>query len=395
MRPLQEAILAALRSASRLVERGHEAVVVGGAVRGLLLGRGSTEADLATSAPLDQVLELWPGAPVVGRPPAATVITRSGGHRVDISSFQGGGMEEDLGRRDLTINAMAVTVDGMIVDPWGGRADLAKGLLRFTGDPRERLSSDPLRAVRLARFAAELPSFRVDPASSEACPAFAPRVASLPPSRVGRETLKALDGDLPTFLESLERQGIAASVLPFWDDIPNGRKASTLERVRRACSLTGDRAVRAACMLADSGPGVGAMVPAWGWPKGLARETGNLLKYRSLAFRGGTAGDWAALFRSHGAPWLGKLHLFGYIDGPGNDPSAVEARAGGGMESAMYLLRLQAFGRRVTGGEVTALTGIERGPRIGAILADLDGAIALGEVKDRRQALRRVLSHLP
>ena len=78
MRPLQEAILAALRSASRLVERGHEAVVVGGAVRDLLLGRGSGEADLATSAPWDQVLELWPGAPVVGHPPAATVIARSG-----------------------------------------------------------------------------------------------------------------------------------------------------------------------------------------------------------------------------------------------------------------------------------------------------------------------------
>ncbi len=387
MRPLQEAILAALRAASRFTERGHEAVVVGGAVRDLLLGRGSAEADLATSAPLDQVLELWPGAPVVGRPPAATVIARSGEHRVDISCFQGGGLQEDLGRRDLTVNAMAVTVDGTFLDPWGGMADLAKGLLRFTGDPLERLASDPLRAVRLARFAAELPTFMVDPASREACRGFASRVASMPPPRVGRETLKALDGDLPTFLGSLERQGIIASVLPFWGRIPPGRKAAALERVRRACSLTGDRAVRAACLLADADPGVGAMVSAWGWPKGLAKETGNLVRYRSLALRGGGAGEWAALFRSRGAPWLGKLLLFGYIFGLESGPLTVEPAA--------YMLRLQAFGRRVTGEEVMALTGLEKGPRVGAILAGLDEAIALKEVKDRRQALGWILSHLP
>ncbi len=387
VRPLQEAILAALSSASRLTDRGYEAVVVGGAVRDLLLGRGSGEADLATSAPWDQVLELWPGAPVVGHPPAATVIARSGEYRVDISSFQGGSLEEDLGRRDLTINAMAVTADGTIVDPWGGTADLAKGLLRFTGDPRERLASDPLRAVRLARFAAELPSFRVDPASREACRGFASRVASMPPPRIGREALKALDGDLPTFLDSLERQGIIASVLPFWGEILSDRKNAALERVRRACSLTYDRAVRAACLLADAGPGAGAMVSAWGWPKGLAREAVNLVRYRSLAPRGGNAGDWASLFSSQGAPWLGKLLLFGYIDKLESDPLTVEP--------AMYMLRLQAFGPRVTGEEVMGLTGLERGPQIGGILADLDEAIALKKVKDRRQALRWVLSHLP
>jgi len=112
----------------------------------------------------------------------------------------------------------------------------------------------------------------------------------------------------------------------------------------------------------------------------------NLVRYRSLALRGGNAGDWASLFRSQGAPWLGKLLLFGYIDGLGSDPLTVEP--------AMYMLRLQAFGPRVTGEEVMGLTGLERGPRIGGILAGLDEAIALKEVKDRRQALSWVLSHL-
>ena len=79
MRPLQEAILAALCAASKLVARGHEAAVVGGAVRDLFLGRESMEADLATSASTEEILELWPGAPVVGCPPAATVIIDSGG----------------------------------------------------------------------------------------------------------------------------------------------------------------------------------------------------------------------------------------------------------------------------------------------------------------------------
>lgn len=119
MRPLQEAILAALSLSSMLVSRGHEAAVVGGAVRDLLLSRRATEADLATSAPMEEILDIWPGSPVLGRPPAVTVIVLSRGCRIDVSTFQGKDLEEDLGRRDLTINAMAMVPDGTIIDPWG------------------------------------------------------------------------------------------------------------------------------------------------------------------------------------------------------------------------------------------------------------------------------------
>lgn len=392
MRPLQEATLAALCAASKLAARGHEAALVGGAVRDLFLGRESTEADLATSASTEDILELWPGAPVVGCPPAATVIIGFGGYRVDISSFQGDTLAEDLGRRDLTINAMAVSIDGTIVDPWEGRADLARRLLRFTGDPLERLTSDPLRAVRLARFASELPGFSIDPVSWEACRGFASRISSMPLPRIGREIFKALAGDLPAFLDTLEEKGLLASVLPFWEGVTADRRAVTLDRVRRACSLTDDRTVRAACLLAEDGEGIAATVSAWSWPKGMAGETKNLVRYRSAALYGADAGFWASLYRSRGARWLGRLFLFGYIDSLERGPTAAEAWAESRRSSAAFILRLQSFGRRITGEEVMALTGLKSGPEVGEILADLDGAIALGEVKDRHQALRRVFN---
>jgi tRNA nucleotidyltransferase/poly(A) polymerase len=391
VRLLQEAIGAALRPASKLVARGHEVAVVGGAVRDLFLCRESTEADLATSASTEEILDLWPGAPVMGRPPTATVIIGSGGYRVDISTFQGDTLAEDLGRRDLTINAMALSIDGAVVDPWGGRTDLARGLLRFTGDPLERLASDPLRAVRLARFASELPGFSVDSASREACRGFASRLSSIPLPRIGREIFKALAGDLPAFLDTLDEQGLLASVLPFWAEIPADRRAATLDRVHRASPLSDDRAVRAACLLAEDGEGIAATVSAWSWPKEMAGETKDLVRYCPALLHGADARFWAGLYRSRGEGWLGKLILFGYIESLEHGLSATVPRVERLMESAEFMWRLGSFGRRITGEEVMALTGLKSGPEVGAILADLDEAIALGKVKDRRQAVFRVI----
>ncbi|HOP52812.1 MAG TPA: hypothetical protein P5261_04425 [Thermovirgaceae bacterium] len=391
MRPLQEAILAALSLSSMLVSRGHEAAVVGGAVRDLLLSRRATEADLATSAPMEEILDIWPGSPVLGRPPAVTVIVLSRGCRIDVSTFQGKDLEEDLGRRDLTINAMAMVPDGTIIDPWGGRSDLAGRLLRFTGDPVERLIADPLRAVRIARFVSELPGFRVGQGSLKTCREFASRVAVMPLPRIGREVLHALEGDLPAFLETLEQGGILDPILPCLKGLSPFQRDQVFSRIRNACALTADPAVRAATLLADEGTTVTGTLSAWNWPNSLSREISALVENLTVALDGCDVRTWARLFRSRGADWIGKLSLLGFIFSLNSEPDTgvwVQRRVG----SIPFIVRLQSFGQRITGEEVMALTGLESGPEIGRIMDDLDEAVALGEVRNREDALKWVSS---
>ncbi|MDD3134194.1 MAG: hypothetical protein PHQ51_06265 [Synergistales bacterium] len=391
MRPLQEAILAALSLSSMLVSRGHEAAVVGGAVRDLLLSRRATEADLATSAPMEEILDIWPGSPVLGRPPAVTVIVLSRGCRIDVSTFQGKDLEEDLGRRDLTINAMAMVPDGTIIDPWGGRSDLAGRLLRFTGDPVERLIADPLRAVRIARFVSELPGFRVGQGSLKTCREFASRVAVMPLPRIGREVLHALEGDLPAFLETLEQGGILDPILPCLKGLSPFQRDQVFSRIRNACALTADPAVRAATLLADEGTTVTGTLSAWNWPNSLSREISALVENLTVALDGCDVRTWARLFRSRGADWIGKLSLLGFIFSLNSEPDTgvwVQRRVG----SIPFIVRLQSFGKRITGEEVMALTGLESGPEIGRIMDDLDEAVALGEVRNREDALKWVSS---
>ncbi len=169
-----------------LAERGFEAYLVGGCVRDCLSGSGAADFDLATAAPVEAVLEIFPRAIPIGlRHGTVMVPTRAG--PVDVTSFRAGPrIEDDLAHRDFTVNAMAYDPRrGVLVDPEGGRTDLAKGVLRAVGAAADRLREDPLRALRAARLLATR-GFEIDPAVETA-------MASLPRSalaRVPRERIR-------------------------------------------------------------------------------------------------------------------------------------------------------------------------------------------------------------
>jgi putative nucleotidyltransferase with HDIG domain len=155
---------------------GHKAYVVGGAVRDSLLGREIHDWDVATSAkPLD-VMDLFGAMKVTVVPTGlkhGTVTVVLDTLSIEVTTFRGDGdysdgrhpdtvkfvdtIEEDLSRRDFTINAMALDpVSGNIVDPHGGREDLAHRMIRAVGDPDKRFQEDGLRPIRAIRFAAQL-----------------------------------------------------------------------------------------------------------------------------------------------------------------------------------------------------------------------------------------------
>ncbi len=166
----------------RLQEAGHHAVIVGGAVRDLILGRPVDEVDVATAAPPETVEALFPRTVAVGRAFGVIVVVGPDGN-VEVASFRNDGRyidgrrpesvqaaseEEDVRRRDFTINALILyPAPGLVIDHVGGLADLEAGLVRAVGDPSGRLTEDRLRALRAIRFTARL-GFRLEPATDAA-----------------------------------------------------------------------------------------------------------------------------------------------------------------------------------------------------------------------------------
>lgn len=169
---LGEALREAYPELAEVVAAASEPTyVVGGAVRDLLLGRGRADLDLVVEGDAETLAAALGVAPLANHDRFGTVKVELGGHTIDVASARsetyaepgalptvvtGGGIEADLGRRDFTINAMALPVggDGGLLDPHGGAADLERGWLRVLHE--RSFADDPTRAIRAARYAARL-----------------------------------------------------------------------------------------------------------------------------------------------------------------------------------------------------------------------------------------------
>jgi len=218
---------------ARFADRGHDLHLVGGPVRDAMLGRAITDLDLTTSArpeETERLLRSWgEGLWDVGRA-FGTIGARKGPWQVEITTYRsesydpdsrnpqvafGDDLAGDLGRRDFTVNAMAISVPGRVFeDPYGGVVDLAHRVLRTPGTPEQSFGDDPLRMLRAARFAAQL-GFEVAPEVVAAMRDMAPRIDIVSPERVRDELVKLLMAAHPvTGLRLLVDVGLAQRVLP-------------------------------------------------------------------------------------------------------------------------------------------------------------------------------------
>jgi tRNA nucleotidyltransferase (CCA-adding enzyme) len=211
---------------------GHEAHLVGGCVRDLLRGASPLDWDVATDARPDRLLALFPGSRYENRFGTVAVPgdgvhevttfrhdgTYSDHRRPDDVTF-GDTLDEDLARRDFTVNALAIPLDadglpGAVVDRWGGRADLAAATLRAVGDPGARFREDALRMLRAVRFAATL-GFAVEPATRAAISAEAPLAAHVSGERTFDELMRLLSAERPSVgLRLAEETGLLAVIAP-------------------------------------------------------------------------------------------------------------------------------------------------------------------------------------
>ena len=211
---------------------GHSAYVVGGCLRDALLGREPADWDLTTDAPPDRIQSLFPRSLYENR--FGTVVVRHAHAQYEITAFRrdvsytdhrhpdsvefGDSIEEDLARRDFTVNAMAwggkPDEESRLVDPHGGRADLARRLLRAVGDPDRRFHEDALRMVRAVRLAATL-GFEVEPETLAAVGRNAELARHLSGERIATELLKLLAAPRPSVgLRLMAQSGLLAVIAP-------------------------------------------------------------------------------------------------------------------------------------------------------------------------------------
>ena len=219
--------------AERLEAAGFETWCVGGAVRDALLGHPHLDWDLATAATPDQVRKLFRRTVPVGLDFGTVGVLDDRGVMHEVTTFRrdvqtdgrhavvefGASLVDDLARRDFTINAIAASpTTGEIRDPFGGRTDLEKKLVRAVGAPDERMREDRLRALRAIRFAGRL-GFAIEDGTWHAIVRSAPHLPRLSRERVKQEMEKTVEQVLcPSRALALWREsGALGSLIPLLD----------------------------------------------------------------------------------------------------------------------------------------------------------------------------------
>jgi len=206
----------------RLEQGGHEAFCVGGCVRDTLMGRVPGDWDVTTSALPEETMALFDGHAIPTGLQHGTVTVRSQHQSVEVTTFRRDGdytdhrhpdhviftssLEEDLSRRDFTVNAMAMDLRGRIYDPFGGQADLRAKLLRCVGEPERRFHEDALRILRGLRFSSVL-GFAIEEKTGESLYACRGLLGEIAAERIQVELTKLLCGE------------DAAQVLRRWPDV--------------------------------------------------------------------------------------------------------------------------------------------------------------------------------
>ena len=241
----------AVRVTQTLQEAGFKAFVVGGAVRDLLLGVKPKDFDIATDATPEEVKKLFRRAFIIGRR-FQIVHVMFDQDLLEVTTFRGKGSDnapkdehgrvlrdnnfgpqhEDAERRDFTINAMYYDpATQTVLDYHGGIEDIRAKVLRIIGQPEARYREDPVRMLRVVRFAAKL-QFTIEPATRAPVPVMAPLINNVPAARVFDEMLKLLmSGHALACLKELRSSGLHHGLLPLLDVVleqPIGMKFVTL-----------------------------------------------------------------------------------------------------------------------------------------------------------------------
>lgn len=402
------------RALSRLERAGHQGYLVGGCVRDALMGRVPGDYDITTSAAPEQVMACFEGERVVPTGIAhGTVTVILDGTPLEITTFRADGeysdhrrpdsvefstrLEDDLCRRDFTINAMAYNPRSGLVDLYGGRADLEAGVVRCVGDAARRFDEDALRMLRAVRFAAAL-EFEIAPDTLAALNARLDDIAYVARERVFAELNKALGAESPVRALSAGRALVLKAL---------GVSAEELSAGARSCEwlgADGDGYELALGLVArvrrEGALRWGALLAPLGAKAALSALRGlrapNELSARACAAIAGAARPLSG-GRADALRLMNALGLDGLMDAL--ELARAAAERAGRLERSAQLRGVEAEARRlaaegacytlrqmaVSGRELSAL-GL-KGRAIGETLAGLLDEVMSGALPNERAAL--------
>jgi poly(A) polymerase len=410
---------------------GHELALVGGPVRDVFLGREPGDLDLTTDATPEQVLAMaagWADRTWTVGIAFGTVGLRKGNSLFEITTYRseqygrtsrkpdvtyGRSLEDDLSRRDFTINAMAARLPGYdLADPFGGLDALKEKVLRTPGTPERSFDDDPLRILRAARFAAQL-GFEVAADVRAAMTEQAARLDIVSAERITAELTKLMLAPDPALgIDVLVQTEVAGQVLPevsrlrmeadehhrhkdvYQHSLTVLRQAIALEP---QYGLEDDLTVRLAALLHDVGkprtrsllPGgrvafhmhdvigakmTGRRLAALRFPNDVVRDVSRLVELH-LRFHGYGEGEWtdAAVRRyvRDAGPLLSRLHVLTRADCTTRNRAKADrlARAYGGLEQRIAELgereELARIRPELDGNEIMRILGVPPGPLVG------------------------------
>lgn len=371
---------------ARVLDRsGHEAWCVGGSVRDAVLGDPHSDFDFATSARPEEVMRLFPRTIPVGIRFGTVGVLDRRRQMHEVTTFRrdvatdgrhavveyGASLEEDLARRDFTINALAYhPLRGEWRDPFDGEGDLGRRLIRAVGEASERFREDYLRILRALRFAARF-DFAIEPSTWQAALGAAPGLAQLSAERVRDEWFKSLRTarDLAVLVRLWLESGVARTWMP--ELLPPARHdipVAERDPVLLTCFLTADP-VTVLRRLKASNQEIGRAV-ALGDTLPLPTSDDAVTVRRWLS-RAGTAADDAATLerwtRGQPARWQATVE---------------------GIRSRGEAVTRDALA--ITGNDLRA-AGVEPGPAMGAILDRLlQRVLAEPHLNTREQLLSMV-----
>ena len=253
---------------------GYEAYAVGGCVRDSILARQPEDWDITTSARPQEIKRIFRRTVDTGIE-HGTVTVLVGKDSFEVTTYRVDGeyednrhpkevrftnkLEEDLRRRDFTINAMAYNDEVRLVDVFGGMQDLNRHLIRCVGDPRERFSEDALRILRAVRFSAQL-DFPVEPETAAAVREMAPSLRNISAERIQAELVKLLVSPNPERIRDAYELGITKVILPEWDamegvaqNTPHHKYTVAEHTVRALKNVKQDKVLRLTMLFHDMG----------------------------------------------------------------------------------------------------------------------------------------------
>ncbi|MDR1733078.1 MAG: hypothetical protein LBR61_13410 [Synergistaceae bacterium] len=415
-----------LRVLKTIEAAGTRAWLVGDPARDVVRGLEPTDLDVAVERCDLEALATSLGSGTLGGDESFPVLRATlSGVRTEIACIRGASIEEDLAQRDFSINAIAIRSDNVLVDPWNGRRDIRNGVIRLTGDDIDLVRNDPIRILRMFRFASELDMdifWKSGADVRQFINTSSDAIRSMPSERWGREILSGMNarpwdflylcdyyGLLPFFMEEIQR----LKEIPLEDDESQSLFDHSLETVRAVQEFLKNRkttgasvALPLAAIFHHAGAEKGSptdtkkaakiasrCLMAWNMGSETTKLVETVIQHYHAMYNPVTEEQFCRSLLKHGFEAPMAIVNFAICNSRADKVRDMETLVANKWRLSEVLRRFEDVRRRMegntrylTGSEVMSLLNIQPGKVVGEILGAMDMAVGLGIISSKKEA---------